>query len=375
MYSMVLSQEMSWLAAGGLSYGAIYARRRHRLATGAGKLYRSLEPAHCLLTEQSQHGYSPHALVSLAQDARVWRYPGTSGGIVFQRLGRVWLAAGDPIAPPQDWRRLATSFVAAAQRFGAVPAFVPATEHFARNALDWGLSAVKVGASPYFDLQSWNPRGDRARHLRSSLNRALREEISVETVPSSAILAKECRRVCASWLDTRPAGIEFGWLFSLDPLRFAEHKRFFTARNHDGELVGLLAASPIPARRGWYLEDVLRRADAPRGTADLLVHHALNALRAEGADTATLGTALLSCDGEDLTLHDQWAGTVRSLRWAHAGLDRVYHFSGLRNFKAKFVPTRWEGEYAVVAPPTATVPLRVTLAVVSAVLQKKNATA
>src|SRR5205814_5432521 len=97
--------------------------------------------------------------------------------------------------------------------------------------------------------------------------------------------------LCTAWLKTRRT-VKFGWVFTLDPLRFSERKRFFVARKACGEMIGLLAASPIPARNGWYLEDVLRHPDAPNGTSDLLIVEGMAALRRAGSQMATLGTVL-----------------------------------------------------------------------------------
>ncbi|MGH8460941.1 MAG: phosphatidylglycerol lysyltransferase domain-containing protein [Stenotrophobium sp.] len=360
---------MSWMAAsGGIGYGAVLLKNRRQRQTHSARLCVALEPAETLLSAQARYGYNPHALISLHQDGRVWRHPSSSGGIVFQRVGNVWLAAGDPISPASEQRSLVASFFEAALAAGAMPAFVPATEQFARNALDWGYTVVKVGASPYFDLQSWDPRGNHARHLRWSINRARREDLHIEATSFQPTLADECREVCASWLATRPAAANFGWLFSLEPMCFGEHKRFFTARNRQGTLVGLLAASPIPDRKGWYLEDVLRRGDSPDGTADLLVYEALTTLRLEGYSEATLGTALLAEDGADLTPSSTWTVTQFGLRQAKKALGDVYHFDGIRNFKAKFVPSRWEGEYAIVPHPGSLIPFQVVSAILKVML-------
>jgi phosphatidylglycerol lysyltransferase len=113
-------------------------------------------------------------------------------------------------------------------------------------------------------------------------------------------------------------------------------------------LVGLLSASPIPARDGWYLEDVLRAPDAPKGTADLLVFETLQRLKADGATMATLGTAPLAREGlDDISTQDHPV-IERALRLASKRLSAFYNFEGLRRFKSKFVASRWESEYALV---------------------------
>src|SRR5258706_14806614 len=140
-----------------------------------------------------------------------------------------------------------------------------------RAAVQIVFTAVKVGASPYFDLQTWNPRGDSGKKIRAGVNQARRAGVAIEVVPEGIdeVLKKETAQLCMHWLGSRRAATTFGWLVALDPFLHSEYKKYFAARVN-GKLVGFLAASPMPARRGWYLEDVLREPDAPQGTATLL---------------------------------------------------------------------------------------------------------
>ena len=255
-------------------------------------------PATILLDAFAQHGNSPHALVSLGPDSNAWRND-DCGGVSYVQRGSVWLAAGDPIAPVSAGVKIAKAFAQAATASKHLPAFVPATEEFARNMIAEGWTCVKVGASPYFDLQAWDPKGNIAKHLRSSVNRAIKSGVTVEEVGDLHALRETVDLLCAGWLTTRLAGTSFGWLFALSPLRNGEYKRFFVARNGLGTIVGLLAASPIPIRNGWYLEDIVRSPDSPQGVCDVLVYHALRTLQAERFETATLGTVLLSDNGSD----------------------------------------------------------------------------
>ena len=152
---------------------------------------------------------------------------------------------------------------------------------------------------------------------------------------------------------------------ALDPFMHESHKKYFAARV-DGKLVGFLAASPIPARKGWYLEDILREPSAPQGMATLLVFEALQYLKAEGAELATLGTAPLATDGPD-DIPTERKVVARALDVAADRLSSFYNFEGLRRFKGKFVPSWWENEY-VIGPRGVTMPPRVAYAVVRALV-------
>jgi phosphatidylglycerol lysyltransferase len=294
--------------------------------------------------------------------------PGIDGAIVYGEFGRVWLAAGDPLANPEDITALVKGFMAAAAKAKRIAAFVPATERFVQLAAPLGLSAVKVGAAPYFDLSKWNPRGNCAKKLRAGINQATRAGVTVEFVENlDEQFRKEAADLCLEWLKTRPAATTFGWLLALDPFLRSDRKKLFAARDANKRLVGLLSLSPIPSRQGWYLEDVLRRLDAPPCTADLLVVQALQRLKEEGAAIATLGTVPLAKDGDnDFSTHDHPV-IERALRSVFRRFSSFYNFDGLRKFKSKFVPTYWESEYVLVQHG-AMVPTRVAHALIRAII-------
>ncbi|HZT58825.1 MAG TPA: DUF2156 domain-containing protein [Pyrinomonadaceae bacterium] len=359
-------RELWWLAAGA-GYGARYVKLRVSAVIYSRRARRAGDPTGELLRLQTLYGYNAHSLVSIAPGARLWSTPEIDGAVIYSEFGRVWLATGDPLASEEEAAELARLFVAAAKKQGRVAAFVPVTERFARQATHVGLGALKVGAAPYFDLKAWSPRGDKAKKLRAGVNQARRAGVRVEAVEEAdEKLKRETESLCREWLDTRRAATSFGWLFMLDPFQHAAHKKFYAARDTSGALVGFLAASPIPARGGWYLEDVLRHPEAPAGTADLLVFEALNALAASGARLATLGTSPLAHDGEEVVPAHDFPVVERALKLASKRLGAFYNFEGLRRFKAKFVPTHWESEY-ILGPRGVTIPPRVAYAVVRAI--------
>src|ERR1700730_2001369 len=361
--------DLWWLAAGGsASYGAHYMKARIDAALTARLRTHLPDPRGELLRLQTLYGYNPHSLVSIAPGALVWSTPDIEGAIIYGEFGRVWLVAGDPLAPLEDMAELARQFVAFAKRKNRVVAFVPTSAEFARLMTPEDFTAVKVGAPPYFDLKTWNPRGDCAKKLRAGVNQARRAGVEVEMISESVdeSLKKETAQLCMGWLSSRRSATTFGWLIALDPFLHSEYKKYFAARVN-GKLVGFLAASPIPARKAWYLEDVLRESDAPQGTATLLVVEALAKLKAEGVTLATLGTSPLATDGPNDVLNAEHRVIERVLRLASQRLGGFYNFEGLRRFKGKFVPSWWESEYAL-GQGGVTMPPRIGHAIVRALV-------
>jgi phosphatidylglycerol lysyltransferase len=361
-------RQLWWLAAGsGAGYTARYMKARINFALAQRRRQRTPDPTGELLRLQTLYGYNAHSLVSIAPGAQLWSAPDIDGAIIYGEFGRVWLAAGDPLAPAEEMAELAREFAAFAKRKNRVAAFVPTSENFARMIAPKEFAAVKVGASPYFDLPNWNPRGDSAKKMRAGVNQARRAGVEIEIISDGVDenLKKETAQLCLCWLESRRAAMTFGWLVALDPFLHAEYKRYFAARV-DGKLVGFLAASPIPARKGWYVEDVIREPDAPQGTATLLVAEALKTFKKEGALLATLGTSPLATDGPD-DLPTEHRVIARALDLASRRLGTFYNFEGLRRFKGKFVPTWWESEYAL-HQRGVTMPPRVAHAIVRALV-------
>ncbi|HXM33738.1 MAG TPA: phosphatidylglycerol lysyltransferase domain-containing protein, partial [Pyrinomonadaceae bacterium] len=199
-----------------------------------------------LLHQQASFGYNAHSLVSIAPGARLWSCPQIDGAITYNEFGKVWLVPGDPLAHPNNVAELTRRFVEAAREEGRFAAFMPATARFARQAAPLGLHAVKIAAAPYFDLTIWGPRGDRAKKARAGVNQARRAGVRVIEVRAvEETLKRETALLCRSWLKARRCALKLGWLFELDPFQHATRKKFFTARDEAGKLVGFLAASPI----------------------------------------------------------------------------------------------------------------------------------
>jgi lysylphosphatidylglycerol synthetase-like protein (DUF2156 family) len=356
-----------WLAAGGsASYTARYMKSRISFALAERRRKRQADPTGELLRLQMLYGYNVHSLVSIAPGAEMWSSPDTDGAVIYGEFGHVWLAAGDPLAPPDEAAELARQFASFAKRRNRVVAFVPTTAEFARRVAPRHFSALKIGASPYFDLQTWNPRGDCAKKMRAGVNQAKRAGVAIEmAVDLNESFKRETAQLCMQWLGARPAPTTFGWLVALDPFVHAEYKKYFAARVN-GQLVGFVGASPIPARKGWYLEDVISDPNAPQGTATLLVVEALKQLKEEGATLATLGTAPLAEDGpNEIPIEHHFS--ERTLDLASRHLHSFYNFDGLRRFKSKFVPSWWESEYAL-APRGMAMPPRVGHAIVRAIV-------
>lgn len=321
----------------------------------------------------NRFGYSPHGLIGILPNSWGWIDSKQRGAISYLEVGNVWLAS-DPLASESHVQDVAKRFMNVANARGKIVSFVPATMRLAQGAEYLDMDAVSIGASPYFDLQAWSTKGSEAKKVRERVNQSIRAGVAVEELRGGDISKAELSELCNGWLDTRRS-IEFGWLFSLDPLRFSDRKRYFLARTPEGKAVGLLVASPMPVRSGWYLEDVIRHPAAPKGTSELLVVEGMAALARSGSKIATLGTMLAAyLDlGEPVSRGDyRFAKKLFPLACGH--MESVYNFKGVRCFKEKFAPSWMEPEF-IMFPAGFSHPVRIAVAAARAISEAglKNA--
>ena len=263
----------------------------------------------------------------------------------------VWVVAGAPVAAAERLESVTAEFEADAAGAGREVCYFGAEarlEAIGRRSNRHTL--VLLGAQPVWDPAGWPERPRRVPSLRAQLHRARNKQVEVSEWTAERAQSDTSLRTClAEWLATR----------GLPPLHFLVEpstlsrlaaRRVFVAER-GGAPIAFLVASPVPARRGWLVEQCVRGAGSVNGTTDLLVDAAMRAFAADGSRFATLGLAPLSrrAAGPD-DKAPLWLKAA--LGWVRAHGRRFYNFDGLDQFKARLRPDRWDPVYAIVDRPS-----------------------
>ena len=260
------------------------------------------------------------------------------GLVAYVDTKSAWVAGGGPVAPPDRLEAVARAFVSAAKERGLRASFFAVGPGFEAR----GFPRVRVGEQPFWDPRRWDEVVREHASLRYQLRRARAKGVSVRQVdagemsdPGSAT-RRAVEGLVDAWLGARPLA-PMGFLVDVEPFDFPGERLYFVAERED-RVIAFLNAVPIYARRGWFIEDLLRASDAPNGTAELLVDHAMRAAAERGSELVSMGLAPL-------------AGHVpRRLRVARAVSRPLYDFRGLHAFKAKLRPHGWEPIDVAAAP-------------------------
>jgi hypothetical protein len=293
-----------------------------------------------------RHGAEPTSFQILEPGYQYWFDRGENACIAYAEVGGAWVTVGEPIAAPDDMACVVEAFVADARRAGRRVRFFHVSEAFVQRS---GLAATNVGEQPCWDPRHWSDILAGSRSLREQLRRARAKRVRVRVVDALELSDRESplrllvEALVTRWLASRGMH-EMKFMVLVHPFSFATERRYVVAEQ-DGQLIGFAAAVPVYARKGWFLEDLVRDPRAPNGTAELLVDAMMRLFESEGAAYATLGLAPLAGEVSPL------------LSFTRDYTARLYNFAGVRAFKEKLRPHRWDevflayprGEWGLVA--------------------------
>ena len=296
------------------------------------------------------HGWNATAYQILNPGIAHWFSRDGDAVVGYVTHARTRVVAGAPVCPAERLRAVVAEFGDSARAAGEHVCYFGAGARLERLLLPHGgWSAASLGAQPSWDPAGWERIVAARASLRAQLNRARNKQVAVaEWDARRAATEPALRRCLTEWLaDRRMPPLHF--LVEPETLGRLEDRRLFVATRR-ADVVGFLLASPIPARQGWLVEQIIRGHDAPNGTAELLLDAAMRTLAADGARYVTLGLSPLSRHSRfDPPRMPRWLRLA--LRWVRAHGRRFYNFEGLDRFKAKFAPEQWEEIMALADAP------------------------
>ncbi|WP_091226873.1 bifunctional lysylphosphatidylglycerol flippase/synthetase MprF [Microbacterium sp. 3J1] len=272
-------------------------------------------------------------------------YARTGGGIVaYQRRAGVALALADPIGPAASRAAAVVEFIRTAEQAGLVPCFFSADEA-TRSAVPDTWRNLVVADDTIVDLPGLEFTGKRWNSVRSSLNRAGREEMTFRMTRLADEpwgVRQQLRAISEAWVGDKDLPEMRFTLGTLDEAEDPE-VRLALALAPNGDVDGFLSWLPVYGEggtvRGWTL-DLMRRREGGFGPVmEYLIGASAKQFSEEGAEIMSLSGAPLAHD------YPPDAGMIAALsdRLAEA-LEPVYGFASLHRFKQKFHP-RYETMY------------------------------
>lgn len=263
-----------------------------------------------------------------------------AGFIMFQPVGKCWVAMGDPVGPLPVREQLVWEFRDACDRFAAWPVFYQVSADNLPLYLDAGFSLSKLGEEARVDLPRFGLEGAKRADLRQTHKRAQREGLTFAMLPPAEVRARmeELRGVSDDWLAAKSIAEKGFSLGRFDP----DYLRNFPCAVvlHEGRIVAFANLWATASKTELSI-DLMRHATAgSRNLMDYLFIEMMLWGKAQGYRWFNLGMAPLS-GMQDREFAPVW-NRMAAFLYRHG--EQFYNFNGLRRYKNKFDP-EWHPRY------------------------------
>lgn len=266
-----------------------------------------------------------------------------SGFIGFLEGRKCVLAWRSPVARGEEQSELLARLLDYGESHGKAVFAMEVNETTCAAGIALGMTPIWTGTESYLDLATWSLRGGRRQKVRWAKSHALKLGLEWrEAFPFSDLRDLEgIHRVEVRWKAERPERQTDSFLrTSFEEL--ADYRRYFVCERL-GEIIAFVTCTPVN-QDGWYLQDIVRAPDAPRGALEGTMAYALDIFQKDGY--AFVSNGPLPFWRPDETWSDPHQFGVIGNQVTNF-FNRQYRFRGINQFRSKFDPDRVEPLYVL----------------------------
>jgi phosphatidylglycerol lysyltransferase len=287
-----------------------------------------------------QKSEETNANLALLGDKKLLFADNDAGFVMFQPVGKSWVAMGDPVASPAVREQLVWEFRDACDRFAAWPVFYQVSADNLPLYIDAGLSLSKLGEEARVELTTFGLEGPKRAELRQAHRRALRDGASFAMLSPAQVREQlpVLRRISNEWLEAKNIA-EKG--FSLGRFEDEYLANFSCGVVYVKEQIVAFTNLWTTGSSNEVSIDLMRHANsASSNLMDYLFIEIMMWGRQAGYHWFNLGMAPLS-GMQDREFAPVW-NRMGAFLYRHG--EHFYNFAGLRRYKQKFNP-EWRPRY------------------------------
>jgi len=254
--------------------------------------------------------------------------------LMYGRIGRSWIAMGDPVGPESEARELLWQFRDQCDRFDGWSVFFEVRPDHLEWYADLGLTATQLGEEAQVELARFDLEQPEHARMRQARSKLVRMGCRFEILPRENVAAAlpALMHVSNGWL-ARKATREKGFSNASFDERYLLCFPIAVVRI-GGEIVAFANVWQGATKEELSVDLMRHLPGAPNGTMDFLFSELLTWGRREGYRCFNFGMAPLS----GLEKH------ARAPLWHRLGTfvyrhgEHFYNFRGVRAYKEKFHP-------------------------------------
>ncbi|MEY1674365.1 bifunctional lysylphosphatidylglycerol flippase/synthetase MprF [Gordonia sp. ABKF26] len=270
---------------------------------------------------------------------------GAQAVVTYRKHVGTMLALADPVCAPERFRDAVGAFVDLAESSGSTPCWFSIGSATSDIVTERGWLSVQIAEDTIVDLPGLEFKGKPWQHVRSAMNKAAKQDISLRMVTladESFAVRTQVRAISEEWVGDKGLP-EMGFTLGSVEEAMDPAVRVALAVDPAGNVHGVLSWLPVYAPggdvAGWTLDIMRRRTDGFGPVVEYLIASSAVAFKDEGAQFISLsGAPLARTDESDAEPLDKLLDTLG------AALEPYYGFRSLHTFKKKFNP-RYEPVY------------------------------
>ncbi len=312
-----------------------------------------------------QYGDSSVAAFALAAEVDYFFSLNGRAVIAYRFESDTLLVIGDPIGPEEELLPLLEAFAAHCSERDWSFAFFQARPERLPLYRELGWRALHIGEDPILWTDRFTLEGSAMGDVRRATRKIEGSGVEVRHFlpgvnPFDAAhaggLPEQLRQVSNEWLASRRTEERGFSMGRFDPQRLAREWVAVAWDPSSGRAVAFVTWVPIWARRGWALDLMRRRDEAPPGVMEFLIAKSVDMAKERGDALLSLSlSALAMVDGSEGKTAGEPAldkAPERARAFLMQHLARFYEFEGLFRWKEKFGPA-FEDRYLVYPDPLA----------------------
>jgi phosphatidylglycerol lysyltransferase len=309
-----------------------------------------MKPLHISDREQArsivlQHGWNSMAYQILNPGISLWLSKHGNGVIGYVETATHVVVAGSPISNEHALTEITSEFYQFVSEKNKKVCFFGAQQKISQILSNYTpLSSIVLGAQPTWIPEEWIKTFNTKQSLRAQIQRVQNKHVSARIIQVELVEIKDDLKRCLhEWIQSRHLP-PMHFLVEPNTLDVLED-RILCIAEKENRIVGFCIASPIPMRKGWLIEQIIRGKDAPNGTSELLLHTLITEVKNRKSEFITLGLSPLSMHSPLQYNHPVWLRLC--LRCIRSWGKIFYNFDGLDQFKTKYHPAEWEPVFAI----------------------------
>ncbi len=246
-----------------------------------------------------------------------------------RKWGNIFVLS-DPVCAPENFELILTAFHKKHPGANYIQVSKPVTDILHSK---FGLYGTQFGSESRIDLTAWNLKGKKKQVLRTAINQAEKQGITVKERFSD----DHTREISEAWIRTRKCkSNEIRFLIRPMNMQYKENERHFYAYQ-DGKAVGFIYFDPIYDKNKIvsYVPNISRaNAEFKQGIFYTIMTHAMEVFQEEGVPFVDLGLIPLMCAPEDEQQESKLLKKLCRFVWEKGNF--LYNFKGLAFTKMRF---------------------------------------